>query len=143
MTQFFGEFPSCRTSNEFDYLMRVTMMRFVYEDDNYSTARLPAHHEAAIGEPVVKQMSDHIEVEFTVSGAYSNIPLSGLTLWIGNESGIAAAQLEFAATAREVRMWYGSAVDATNRAAANSEAMSPRATIPDTEPGSIFCDWST
>lgn len=153
LDQFLATFGACKASESFsEYAHRLGthFSNFCCEpgpaETNEKISIAPPQDLAAvIGRPMATNHGDHTEVILPISGAYADIPVTGVFFSFGNENGIFAARLQFDAPRATVQDRFGEAIraaDAAGSAAWDTEDFGYSAQIPEGKLGAIVCDWS-
>ncbi|WP_454915439.1 hypothetical protein [Xanthobacter sediminis] len=106
---------------------------------------LPPELAAAFGAATSRNFGDYTLVTVPVDGTFGSLPLSGMTFSFGNQNGISAITLVFAASQADVAMAFGDSVERGDDRGQDAGRTGPgySAEIPPGEPGRITCDWSS
>ncbi|MFG1417960.1 hypothetical protein V5F38_13315 [Xanthobacter sp. V0B-10] len=106
---------------------------------------LPPEVAPAFGPATTRNFGEYTQVTVPVDGTLGGLPLSHMTLRIGNRNGIKAFMLVFSASRADVVDVFGDSIEyADNRGQdAGRRGDGYSAEIPFGEPGRITCDWSS
>lgn len=154
LDRFLGTFESCEVADLFWGYADAVGSRFANPCCEPGEAAVndavaidpPQMIAGAVGDPDATNHGEYTEVHLPLTGDYAGMPVRLLAFTFGNENGIFAARLLFGVSRAAVESRFGEAVraaDAAGAAAWESEGYGYSAAIPDGEPGSITCDWST
>ena len=151
--RFLSGFERCAPTGEFEAFARSLAERHrnpccspgPANVDASVTIVVPPEVAAGVGAATSKNEGEYTEVTVPLTGTYGGVPLASFLFVFGNENGIGAASLGFAAPRAEIERRFGADVAAAADAGQSESEMGAgyTAVIGDGEPGAIVCDWST
>lgn len=106
---------------------------------------VPVELADAFGPATTHNYGEYTEVTVPLYGTFGGLPLSHMTMRIGNRNGIKAFALVFSASHMDVVSEFGETVEAADERGqlAGRRGNGYSAEIPAGEPGRITCDWSS